>query len=160
MGFEIRFAREEDCETILSFIRMLAVYEKLEHEVTATSEGLRKTLFAEKRAEVILGEEDGVPVAFALFFHNYSTFLGQANLYLEDLLVQEDRRGRGYGKAMLKKLAEIACLRQCRRLDWWCLDWNGKSIEFYERMGAAAKSEWTVYRLEGDALRAAGASHP
>ena len=151
--FLIRPATEADCGIILQFIRELAAYEKLLHEVVATEDTLRQSLFDQKQAEVIIGEENGTPVAFALFFHNFSTFLGKANLYLEDLYVKPACRGRGYGQAMLKHLAEIAVEQGCDRLDWWCLDWNEKSIAFYEKMGADAMSDWTVYRLQGEKLR-------
>lgn len=150
--FEIRFAKEEDISLILKFIKDLASYEKLLHEVVATEDILRKSLFEKKQAEVIIGEEDGVPVGFALFFHNFSTFLGKANLYLEDLFVSPESRGRGYGKKLLSHLAKIAVERNCARLDWWCLDWNTSSIEFYKEMGAIPMDEWTVYRMEGKKL--------
>lgn len=151
-GFSIRPAVEADCALILRFIRALANYERLEHEVTATEEGLRQSLFVDPHAEVILGEKEGRPVAFALFFHNYSTFLGKANLYLEDLFVEPVCRGKGYGKAMLACLARIARSRGCQRLDWWCLNWNESAIAFYKRLGAVPMDEWAVYRLEGKAL--------
>lgn len=150
--FEIRFAKEEDISLILKFIKDLASYEKLLHEVVATEDILRESLFEKKQAEVIIGEEDGVPVGFALFFHNFSTFLGKANLYLEDLFVSPESRGRGYGKKLLSHLAKIAVERNCARLDWWCLDWNTSSIEFYKEMGAIPMDEWTVYRMEGKKL--------
>ena len=153
-AFLIRPATEADCGAILQFIRELAAYEKLLDEVVATEDILRQSLFEKKQAEVIIGEENGVPVAFALFFHNFSTFLGKANLYLEDLYVKPSCRGQGYGQAMLARLSEIAVERGCERLDWWCLDWNEKSIAFYESMGAEAMSDWTVYRLQGEKLRA------
>lgn len=151
-SFSIRFATCGDTALILDFIRRLAAYEKLEDQVVATEEGLADSLFAKKQAEVIIGEEAGVPVAFALFFHNYSTFLGRAGLYLEDLYVSADHRGRGYGKAMLTKLAAIARERGCTRLDWWCLDWNRSAAGFYQSLGAVPMEEWTVYRLQDDAL--------
>lgn len=150
--FIIRPAVKEDCPLILSFIRQLAAYEKMADQVVATVEGLEQSLFIEQRAEVILGEYKGEPVAFALFFHNYSTFLGRANLYLEDLYVQDHCRGKGFGQRMLDQLAAIAVSRGCQRLDWWCLDWNQSSIDFYLKLGATPMEEWTVYRLQGDAL--------
>ena len=152
-GFNIRMAEERDTALILDFIKKLAAYEKLSHEVVATEEVLRESLFVKKQAEVIIGELDGRPVAFALFFHNFSTFLGKANLYLEDLYVDEEHRGLGLGREMFACLARIALERGCGRLDWWCLDWNEPAIAFYRRMGARPMSDWTVHRVEGDALR-------
>ena len=151
-GFEIRFATAEDVPLILDFIKDLAEYEKMLDEVVATEEGLNESLFDKKQAEVIIGEESGEPVGFALFFHNYSTFLGKANLYLEDLFVKPDYRGKGYGKTLLSFLGKIAVDRDCGRLDWWCLDWNTTSIDFYKEMGAIPMDEWTVYRVEGEKL--------
>lgn len=153
-AFAIRFATEADCPLILRFIKALAAYEKMSDEVVATEDGLRDSLFAKRQAEVLIGEEDGKPVAFALFFHNFSTFLGKAGLYLEDLYVDESARGRGYGKAMLRRLAAIAKDRGCQRLDWWCLNWNQSSVDFYLALGATPMDDWTVYRLQGDALAA------
>lgn len=152
--FSIRFATEEDVPLILQFIKDLAEYEELLHEVVATEEVLKESLFVKKQAEVVIGEENGVPVGFALFFHNFSTFLGKANLYLEDLFVIPSSRGKGYGKRLLSFLGKIAIDRGCGRLDWWCLDWNTTSIEFYQEMGAIAMDNWTVYRMQGDALKA------
>lgn len=152
MNFSIRFAMPEDCPTILRFIRALAAYENLETEVRATEESLCQFLFEAKQAEVLIGEEEGTPVAFALFFHNYSTFLGRAGLYLEDLFVREESRGKGYGKAMLAQLAAIAAARGCTRLDWCCLAWNHPSIRFYQGLGATLLEDWRVFRLGGDAL--------
>lgn len=151
-GFSIRFANEDDCPVILELIRLLAVYEKMEDQVTATVEKLRESLFAKKDAEVLIGEENGRPVGFALFFGNYSTFLGQANVFLEDLYVREDCRGRGYGKALLAALASIAVRRGAKRLDWQCLDWNKPSIDFYRGIGAVSLDQWLVFRLKGEAL--------
>lgn len=152
-GFIIRFARPDDTTLILDFIKRLAEYEKLPHEVVATEEVLLDSLFSKHQAEVIIGELEGRPVAFALFFHNFSTFLGKANLYLEDLFVDEGCRGLGLGKVMFSCLAKIAVERGCERLDWWCLNWNEPSISFYKGMGAVPMSDWTVYRLEGERLR-------
>ncbi|NBG87825.1 GNAT family N-acetyltransferase [Isachenkonia alkalipeptolytica] len=152
-GFEIRFATEEDVPLILEFIKALAEYEKMLDEVVATEKGLKQSIFVQKQAEVIIGEEKGKPVGFALFFHNYSTFLGKANLYLEDLFVKPEYRGKGYGKTLLSFLGKIAVDRDCGRLDWWCLDWNTTSIEFYKEMGAVPMDEWTVYRVEGEQLQ-------
>lgn len=150
--FKIRLAQSEDVDLILNFIRQLAEYEKLLNEVVATSEILYDSLFVKKQAEVIIGEYRGEAVGFALFFHNFSTFLGKANLYLEDLYIKEAFRGCGLGKAMFTCLAQIAVERNCERLDWWCLDWNEPSIKFYIKMGAKPISDWTVYRVEGQAL--------
>ena len=151
---QIRTATEADVPLILLFIRWLAEYERLLDKVVATEAGLRETLFGHPRfAEVLIGEADGQPVAFALFFHNYSTFLGQPGIYLEDLFVKPEARGRGYGKAMLARLAAIARSRNCGRLEWAVLNWNESAIRFYESLGAKPMNEWTVYRLTGDALR-------
>lgn len=151
--FVIRFARPKDVPIVLDFIKRLAEYENLSHEVVATEDVLMKSLFNKSQAEVIIGELNGKPVAFALFFHNFSTFLGKANLYLEDLFVDESCRGLGLGKTMFSCLAKIAVDRGCERLDWWCLDWNEPSISFYKSMGAEPMSDWTVYRVDGDRLR-------
>lgn len=152
--FRIRSATEEDVPLILTFILDLARYEKLEHEVVATAETLRATLFGQPRfAEVLFGEEDGQSVAFALFFHNYSTFVGRPGLYLEDVFVRPEFRGRGYGKAMLARLASIAVERNCGRFEWAVLDWNTPAIAFYKSLGARAVDEWTIFRMTGAALR-------
>jgi len=151
-GFIIRFAKESDVKLILQFIKGLGEYEKLSHEVVATEEKLHKTLFQQKMAEVIIGEFDGNPVGFALFFHNYSTFLGQAGIYLEDLYILPEMRGKGFGKSMLKYLAKLAVERDCGRLEWACLDWNEPSICFYKGLGAKALEDWTVYRVTGETL--------
>ena len=151
--FEIRQATEADVPVILRFIRALAEYEKLSHKVVATEESLRRTLFGNPRfAEVILGYEDGEPVGFALFFHNYSTFLGRPGIYLEDLFVDPDRRGRGYGKALLAHLARLARDRDCGRVEWAVLDWNASSIQFYKSLGAVSLDDWIIFRLTGEAL--------
>lgn len=143
----------EDVPLILQFIGDLAEYERLSHEVEATEDRLRETLFGDRRvAEAIFAEVDGAPAGFALFFHNYSTFLAKPGLYLEDLFVKPEYRGLGVGKALLKELAKIAVERGCGRFEWWVLDWNEPSIEFYKRQGAVAQDEWTVYRVSGDAL--------
>ena len=148
-----RFAQEEDITLILQFIKYLAKYEKMLDEVVATEELLKEWIFEKKKAEVIFALEDGVEVGFALFFHNFSTFLGRAGIYLEDLYVKPEYRGKGYGKALLKKLAEIAVERGCGRLEWWCLDWNKPSVDFYKSMGAQPMDGWTVYRMTGDTLK-------
>jgi GNAT superfamily N-acetyltransferase len=153
-------ATEADVGSILEFIRDLARYEKLEHEVVATEEKLRTTLFGKKRvAEVIFMEESGVKVGIALFFHNYSTFLAQPGIYLEDLYVKPEHRGKGYGKRLLGYLAKLAVERGCGRLEWSVLDWNTPAIDFYRSIGAEPMSEWTVQRLTGAVLtRFAGQS--
>ncbi|MGM9670801.1 MAG: GNAT family N-acetyltransferase [Oscillospiraceae bacterium] len=153
-----RFAQPEDAALILRFIRGLAEYEKLSDEVVATEELLREWIFEKGKAEVLFAVADGTEVGFALFFHNFSTFLGRAGIYLEDLFVLPEHRGHGYGKALLKRLAAIAVERGCGRLEWSCLDWNAPSIAFYKSMGAAPMDEWTVYRLTGETLRNAAAS--
>ena len=147
-----RNATEADCGLILQFIRELAEYEKMLPEVVATEALLRRSLFEERRAEVIFALEDGVEVGFALFFHNFSTFVGRSGLYLEDVFVKPAYRGRGYGKALLKRLARIALERNCGRFEWVCLDWNQPSIDFYKSLRAKPMDEWTVYRLTGKTL--------
>lgn len=151
-AFSWRFAGREDVPLILDFIRRLAEYEKLAHEVVATEALLEEWLFEKKKAEVVFALEDGRPVGFALFFHNFSTFLGRAGIYLEDLFVLPEARGRGCGKALLKTLAGIALERGCGRLEWCCLDWNKPSIDFYLSMGAKPMSDWTTYRVAGEGL--------
>jgi GNAT superfamily N-acetyltransferase len=154
-NFRIRNATPADVPLILSFIRKLAEYERLLHVVVASEELLRETLFgARPYAEVIFAVDDDVEVGFALFFHNYSTFLAQPGIYLEDLFVDPDRRGRGYGKKLLQRLAAIAVERRCGRLEWAVLDWNEPSINFYKSLGALPQDEWTVYRVTGDTLAA------
>lgn len=154
MELTFRFAREADTPLILRFIRGLAEYEKMLDLVVADEALLADQLFRQKNAEVIFAVEDGVEVGFALFFHNFSTFLGRSGLYLEDLFVLPEHRGKGYGKAILKKLASIAVERGCGRMEWWCLDWNKPSIDFYLSLNAEPMQEWTTYRLEGETLRA------
>ena len=149
-----RFAQEKDAERILYFIRELARYEKMEDDVVATPELLREWIFQKKKAEVLFPVVGGREIGFALFFHNFSTFLGRAGLYLEDLYIMPEYRGRGYGKATLRRLAQIALERGCGRLEWSCLDWNRPSIDFYLSLGAKPMDEWTTYRLAGDTLRA------
>ncbi len=152
-NFNIRLATEADTALILHFIKALAVYEQLPDAVVATEEVLRRSLFEKKQAEVIIGEYHGQPVAFALFFHNFSTFLGKATLYLEDLFVQDDARGHGFGQAMLFCLMRIALERDCERLDWGCFKWNTPSIAFYKSLGAKEMSEWACFRVEGETLK-------
>ena len=149
---DFRFAERKDVPLILYFIKELADYEKMLDEVVATEELLEQWLFEKNKAEVIFSMEDGVETGFALFFHNFSTFLGRSGIYLEDLYVKPEFRGKGYGKGLLKKLAEIAVERGCGRLEWWCLDWNKPSIDFYLSLGAQPMGDWTVYRIAGDTL--------
>ncbi len=157
----IRFAQPSDVPTIFGLIKGLAEYERLAHEVTGTEELLREHLFGARRyAEVILAEADGRTVGFALFFHNYSTFLARPGIYLEDLFVLPEERGRGYGKALLSCLARIAVERECGRLEWSVLDWNEPSIDFYKALGAVPQDEWTIFRVTGDALTHLGSSGP
>lgn len=151
-GFTIRFALQEDVPLILQFIKELADYENMLDEVVATEELLREWIFEKQKAEVFIGELDGEPVGFALFFHNFSTFLGRSGIYLEDLYIQPSMRGKGLGKIMLKQLAKLAVERRCGRLEWWCLDWNSPSIAFYLSLGAEPMKDWTVYRISGDTL--------
>ena len=153
MGLTFRFAEEQDTPLILDFIRRLADYEHLLDQVVADEATLADQLFEKKNAEVLFALEDGKEVGFALFFHNFSTFLGRAGLYLEDLFVLPEYRGKGYGKAILQRLAAIALERGCGRMEWWCLDWNQPSIGFYKSLGAEPMSDWTVYRLAGKTLR-------
>ncbi len=148
----IRFAGEEDTVLILGFIRELAEYEHMADDVEATEETLRESLFYRKAAEAVIAEQDGQPVGFALFFHNFSTFLGKPGIYLEDLFVQPKARGLGIGKALLSFLAKLAVERDCGRLEWSCLNWNKPSIGFYRSMGAKPMSEWTVHREDGESL--------
>ena len=148
-----RFANEDDCGLILEFIRALAAYEKMSDQVVATESLLREWIFEKQKAEVIFACEDGKEVGFALFFHNFSTFLGRAGIYLEDLFVLPEYRGKGYGKGLLRKLAQITEERGCGRLEWWCLDWNKPSIDLYRSLGAEPMDEWTTYRLTGEKLK-------
>jgi GNAT superfamily N-acetyltransferase len=151
--FKIKFATINDVPLILTFIKELAEYEKLAHEVEATEELLRDTLFGPNaHAEVILGFVDHEPVAFALYFHNFSTFLGKPGIYLEDLFVKPAARGLGLGKKMLAFLAHLAKARNCGRFEWWVLDWNKSAIGFYKRLGAKPMDEWTVFRVTEKAL--------
>ena len=149
---QFRFATEKDTALILDFIKALAEYEKLSGEVVATEELLCEWIFEKKKAEVIFAIEDGVEVGFALFFHNFSTFLGRAGIYLEDLFVKPEYRGHGHGKGLVRELARITVERGCGRLEWCCLDWNSPSIDFYLSLGAKPLDEWTTYRLTGEEL--------
>ena len=148
-----RYAERKDVPLILQFIKDLAEYEKMLDEVVADEATLEEWIFDQKKAEVIFSMEEGKEGGFALFFHNSSTFLGRAGLYLEVLFVQPEHRGKGYGKRILQKLAAIAVERKCGRLEWWCLDWNQPSIDFYLSLGAEPMSDWTVYRIAGDTLQ-------
>lgn len=152
-GLTFRFADENDIEKILFFIKQLAEYEKMLDQVVATPQLLKEWIFDKKKAEVLFAVEDGKEIGFALFFHNFSTFLGRVGIYLEDLYVCPEHRGKGYGKAILKKLAGIAVERRCGRLEWWCLDWNKPSIDFYLSLGAEQMKDWTTYRLAGQKLK-------
>ncbi len=147
-----RNAERGNIPLILQFIKDLAAYEKMSDEVVADEATLDTWIFEKQKAEVIFALEDGKEVGFALFFHNFSTFLGKAGIYLEDLYVKLEYRKKGYGKAILKKLAQIAAERGCGRLEWWCLDWNKPSIDFYLSMGAKPMSDWTIYRVSGESL--------
>lgn len=152
MSLTFRNAQRCDTPLILQFIKELAEYEHMLDEVVADEATLEAWIFDKQKAEVIFAVEDGTEVGFALYFHNFSTFLGRAGIYLEDLYVRPEHRGKGYGKAILKKLAAIAVERGCGRLEWWCLDWNKPSIGFYLSLGAQPMSDWTVYRITGDTL--------
>lgn len=150
--FTIRFAGPEDNDQILFFIQQIAAYEKMSDQVVTDSARLYDSLFVRKAAEVLIGEENGKPVGFALFFHNFSTFTGLPGLYLEDIFFMPEVRGKGYGTAMFRRLAQIAQERNCGRMEWTCLDWNEPSIKFYKGMGAVAMDEWTTYRLTKEAI--------
>lgn len=152
-GVVFRPAVREDMPLILKFIRALAEYEKLSDEVVADERTLEEWIFDRQKAEVIFAVADGQEVGWALFFHNFSTFLGRGGIYLEDLFVLPEHRGKGYGRAILRRLAEIAVERGCGRMEWVCLDWNKPSIDFYLSLGAVPMSGWTTYRLTGEALR-------
>ena len=149
---KFRFAKRSDIPLILNFIRGLAEYEKMSDEVVADEKTLEEWIFDKQKAEVIFALEGENAVGFALFFHNFSTFLGRAGIYLEDLFVLPEYRGKGYGKALLKKLAAITVERGCGRLEWCCLDWNKPSIDFYLSLGAKPLSDWTTYRVTGKTL--------
>lgn len=158
MAIEIRAATAADAPVLLELIRALAEYEKLLDEVTATEEALRETLFGERRhAEALIAWEDGQALGFALYFHNYSTFLAKPGIYLEDLFVRPQCRGRGLGRRLLSAVAAIAVERGCGRFEWAVLDWNAPAIAFYERLGARPLKEWIIHRVSGEALRALAA---
>ena len=153
----IRPGTPDDVSTILGFIKELAEYEKLSHEVVATEDLLRDTLFGDRAyAETLIGEIDGAPAGYALFFHNYSTFEARPGIYLEDIYVQPAHRGKGLGKALLLAVARLAVERGCARMEWSVLDWNEPSIRFYKSLGARPMDDWTVYRVDGDALQTLG----
>lgn len=151
--FRIRQAERKDCTIILSFIQALAEYENMSDEVVADADLLEEWIFDKQKAEVIFAVVDGKEVGFALYFHNFSTFLGRAGIYLEDLFVLPEYRGHGYGKALLQRLAAIAVERGCGRLEWSCLDWNQPSIDFYLSLGAVRMEDWTTYRMTGEVLK-------
>jgi GNAT superfamily N-acetyltransferase len=153
----LRFAEAEDTPLLLEFIRALAEYENLLDQVKATEGDLRRFLFEEKKAEALICEYDERPAGFALFFHNFSTFIGRPGIYIEDLFVKPELRGKGLGKLLLNFIAKLAVDRNCGRLEWACLNWNEPSINFYKSQGARPLSEWTTYRVVGEALRALGA---
>lgn len=150
---EFRNAERKDVKLILQFIKELADYEKMLDEAVADENTLEEWIFDKQKAEVIFVLDNGTEAGFALFFHNFSTFLGRAGIYLEDLYVRPEYRGKGYGKGLLKKLAQIAAERGCGRLEWWCLNWNKPSIDFYLSLGAEPMEDWTVYRIAGDTLK-------
>lgn len=152
-SFTIRPAKPEEAGLVLEFIKKLAVYEKCADEVVADEATVHHSLFVEHSAEVVFAEEDGVVVGFALFFHNFSTFVGRKGLYLEDLFILPEKRGRGYGKALLKYLANLAVERHCGRMEWICLDWNEPALKVYRSIGAIPMDEWTVQRLDEAALK-------
>ena len=156
MEFTIKFAKEQDTAIIFNFIKELAKYEKLLNEISVTEEILREQLFEKKYAEVLLARLDEKVIGFALFFHNFSTFMGRSGLYLEDLFVKETYRGKGYGKKILQFLAKLAMERNCGRLEWSVLDWNQEAIDFYKSLGARMMNEWKIFRLTGDELKHLG----
>lgn len=150
---KIEKAQRKDVKEILKLIKGLAEYENLSSQVVATEELLEEWIFDKKKAEVILIKSDKNIAGFALFFHNFSTFLGRAGLYIEDLFVYPEFRGKGYGKSLFKEVSKIALERGCGRVDWWCLNWNKPSIDFYKSMGAESMEEWTVYRLTDEKIK-------
>ena len=152
-NFNIRPAQPGEESLVLEFIKRLAEYEKCADEVVADEATLRQSLFVERSAEVVFAEENGVVIGFALFFHNFSTFVGRKGLYLEDLFIIPEKRGKGYGKALLKYLANLAVERHCGRMEWICLDWNKPALKVYRSIGAIPMDEWTVQRLNEDTLK-------
>ena len=153
-AFNIRPARPDEAGVVLDLIKQLAIYERCENDVVADEATILQSLFVERSAEVVLAEEEGMVVGFALFFHNFSTFVGRKGMYLEDLFVIPEKRGLGYGKALLKYVAKLAVQRNCGRMEWICLDWNEPSLRIYRSIGAVPMSEWTVQRLDEQALKA------
>lgn len=151
--FKIRLATRKDIPLVLQFIKELAEYEKMSDDVVATEETIEESLFDKKVAEVIFGEYKGEPVGFALFFHNFSTFVGRPGLYLEDIFIRPEARGKGFGKTIFSYLANLAKERNCGRMEWVCLDWNTPSIEFYKSIGAIPMDEWTIYRAEEETFK-------
>lgn len=149
----IKFATKDDVYLILDFIKKFAEYERLENEVVATPELLNEWIFEKQKAEVLIAYEDKKPVGFTLFCHNFSTFLGKAGIWIEDIFVLEEYRHKGYGKELLKSVVKLAIERNCGRIEWSCLDWNQPSIDFYLSLDARAMDEWTTYRLEGENLK-------
>ena len=149
----IRPARPDEAGVILDFIKKLAVYEKCEDDVVADEATIYHSIFVERSAEVVFAEENGAVVGFALFFHNFSTFVGRKGMYLEDLFILPEKRGRGYGKALLKYVARLAVDRNCGRMEWICLDWNESALSIYRSIGAKPLSDWTVQRLDAPALK-------
>lgn len=153
MSYSFRYAEKKDASLVLSFIKELADYEKMSDDVVATDSTIEEWVFDKKGAEVIFIVVEGKEVGMALFFHNFSTFIGRSGLYLEDLFVKIEHRGKGYGKALLKELARIAVERNCGRFEWVCLDWNQPSIDFYQSLGAEPQNEWIIFRVTGDTLK-------
>ena len=151
--FSIRPARPDEAGLVLDFIKKLAVYEKCSDDVIADEATIYNSLFVDRSAEVVFGEEDGTVVGFALFFHNFSTFVGRKGMYLEDLFILPEKRGLGYGKALLRYVAEIAVQRNCGRMEWICLDWNESALSVYRSIGAKPLSDWTVQRLDEPSLK-------
>lgn len=152
MDIDFRIATKEDCPIVLDFIKGIAEYENMSEEFVATEDLLNEWVFEKKKAEVLIGSVNGIDIGFALFFNNFSTFLGRAGLYLEDLFILEEHRGKGYGKAFLQKLAKICIEKKLGRLEWCCLNWNKPSIDFYLSLNARPMAEWTTYRLSGEDL--------
>lgn len=158
MTHTLRLATEKDSALILSFIKELALYEKMEDRVTATTEDIRKTFFCQNsRVEALILEENGQPVGFAVFFYNFSTFLCRYGIYIEDIYIKENFRGKGYGKVLFRRICQEALKRDCGRIEWWCLDWNKPSIDFYQKLGAEPMSDWTVFRLDREKIQALSA---
>jgi len=153
MSFSIRFAAPEDTGVLLSLIHEMAAYEELSHEVTATEEILKKSLFEEHCAEALLAEEDGEIAGYALIYHNFSTFTGKKGIYLEDIYIKPVFRNKGYGKKLFIRIAQLSLERDCGRMEWACLDWNTPSINFYHKMGATQMGEWSVFRMTESKLR-------